>query len=236
MSESWERLQGALTYIDHGWRVLPVAHIIDGACSCKRANCAAPGKHPVLSKWPEAASVDGAQVQRWWTSRKSPNVGIATGQGSGLVVLDIDPRHGGNEALAALIAEHGPLPPTPVCRTGGGGEHYYFAAPAEFGWAAGPWAGHPGGWRNGCSSAQHPRQRNALRLVSRTGGRGSGPDPAVTIGPRRPNSQEGSTWQGASRRGRPERLACQQGGAPSRRRLRRRRDRGGAQACQSLPL
>ena len=131
MSESWERLQGALTYIDHGWRVLPVAHIIDGACSCKRANCAAPGKHPVLSKWPEAASVDGAQVQRWWTSRKSPNVGIATGQGSGLVVLDIDPRHGGNEALAALIAEHGPLPPTPVCRTGGGGEHYYFAAPAE---------------------------------------------------------------------------------------------------------
>jgi len=131
MADGWLRAKGALDYAGSGWRVVPVAHIVDGKCSCKRATCSAPGKHPVLAKWPEVASSDGAQVQRWWTSRKSPNVGIATGQGSGLVVLDIDPRHGGNESLAALIAEHGPLPPTPVCRTGGGGEHYYFAAPAE---------------------------------------------------------------------------------------------------------
>jgi len=131
MRESWRRLQSAMAYIDQGWRVLPVAHVEEGRCSCGKAGCKHPGKHPILAKWPERASLSGEQAQKWWTARKAANVGIATGKDSGLVVLDIDPRHGGNESLAALIAEHGPLPPTPVCRTGGGGEHYYFAAPSE---------------------------------------------------------------------------------------------------------
>ncbi|RPJ20463.1 MAG: hypothetical protein EHM35_19445, partial [Planctomycetaceae bacterium] len=42
------------------------------------------------------------------------------------VVLDIDPAHGGRASLAALEAQHGPLPTTAVTLTGGGGEHRHF--------------------------------------------------------------------------------------------------------------
>ena len=63
--------------------------------------------------------------RRWPTA----NVGIATGARSGLVVLDVDPRHGGDEQLAAFEAEHGKLPETAAVVTGGGGAHYYFNHP-----------------------------------------------------------------------------------------------------------
>ena len=54
------------------------------------------------------------------------NWGIATGEGSGVWVLDIDPRHGGDKTLAQLEAQHGPLPLTPTVGTGGGGKQFYF--------------------------------------------------------------------------------------------------------------
>ena len=57
------------------------------------------------------------------------NVAIATGEG--LVVLDIDPRNGGDATLATLLSEKGEtLPETPAVATGGGGWHYYFAGDA----------------------------------------------------------------------------------------------------------
>jgi hypothetical protein len=46
------------------------------------------------------------------------------------VVLDIDPRHGGNASLAVLEEMHGPLPKTPTVETGGDGRHYYFRYPS----------------------------------------------------------------------------------------------------------
>ena len=52
-----------------------------------------------------------------------------TGRVAGFIVIYIDPRNGGNEALAALVARRGPLPETLTCRTGGGGLHLYFAHP-----------------------------------------------------------------------------------------------------------
>jgi hypothetical protein len=44
------------------------------------------------------------------------------------VVLDVDPRHGGDESLAALEREH-VIPPTWRTLTGGGGQHIIFACP-----------------------------------------------------------------------------------------------------------
>ena len=35
------------------------------------------------------------------------------------IVIDIDPRSGGLESLAALTGRHGPFPETPTVRTGG---------------------------------------------------------------------------------------------------------------------
>jgi hypothetical protein len=75
------------------------------------------------------ASADIAIVTRWWQMWPSANIGIATGRGSGLVVLDVDFRAGGDASLAALVDQHGPLPETACVHTGGGGLHYYFAHP-----------------------------------------------------------------------------------------------------------
>ena len=54
------------------------------------------------------------------------NLGLVTDR---LVVLDIDPRHAGDDSFEALIREHGDLPPTWRVLTGGGGEHVLFACP-----------------------------------------------------------------------------------------------------------
>jgi hypothetical protein len=74
-----------------------------------------------------AAGVD--QVRRWWRRWPNANVGVVTGTVSGLVVLDVDPRHGGDESLAALEGIHGLLPHTVESLTGGGGRHLYFRHP-----------------------------------------------------------------------------------------------------------
>ena len=60
---------------------------------------------------------------------KWPNANVAVATGSGLLVIDIDPRNGGNELLIKLEAELGPLPSTHTVRTGGGGEHFYLSVP-----------------------------------------------------------------------------------------------------------
>lgn len=54
------------------------------------------------------------------------NLGIATGKG--IVVVDVDPRNGGDATLAKLVESQGELPETPCVQTGGGGQHYYFKA------------------------------------------------------------------------------------------------------------
>jgi hypothetical protein len=56
-------------------------------------------------------------------------VGIVTGAVSGLVVVDVDLRHGGDVSLEGLEREHGRIPTTVECRTGGGGRHLYFTHP-----------------------------------------------------------------------------------------------------------
>ena len=52
-----------------------------------------------------------------------------TGAISGLVVLDIDPKHEGIDSLEQLQHTHGSLPRTLQATTGSGGLHLYFAHP-----------------------------------------------------------------------------------------------------------
>jgi putative DNA primase/helicase len=56
------------------------------------------------------------------------NVAIACGK-SGLVVIDIDPRHGGSESFRALVRKLGDPGPAMKVTTGGGGLHLYYKAP-----------------------------------------------------------------------------------------------------------
>jgi hypothetical protein len=70
-------------------------------------------------------------IARWWRRWPCANVGIATGPRSGIVVLDVDPRHAGDVTLAQHERSLGALPDTVVAETGGGGWHVYFIAPDD---------------------------------------------------------------------------------------------------------
>ena len=71
----------------------------------------------------DATTARGA-ISAWWTVAPQANVGIACAP-SGVVVIDVDPRNGGDESLAALEREIGSLPRTWTVLTPSGGAHYY---------------------------------------------------------------------------------------------------------------
>jgi len=71
------------------------------------------------------------EIEAWWERWPEANVGVITGWVSAVVVVDIDPRHGGDANLAALEAEERALPQTVTSRSGGGGRHFYFAHPTH---------------------------------------------------------------------------------------------------------
>lgn len=106
-------LESAKQYIDLGWRVHPVRR----------------DKTPLLKGWPAKATTDESQVAAWWSGNGHLGIGIVTGASSDLVVLDIDPRHNGNESLRELEQQCGTLPVTVTCKTGGGDRQFYFRYP-----------------------------------------------------------------------------------------------------------
>lgn len=70
-----------------------------------------------------------SEITEWFGRWPNANVGIVTGSISQLIVLDVDPAHGGNESLEKLERSHGMLPRTLEASTGGGGRHLYFRHP-----------------------------------------------------------------------------------------------------------
>lgn len=107
-------LASALKYAAKGWYVLP---------------CRPSGKEPLIPHGVLGATADEDTIRRWWEAWPTANVAIATGARSGIVALDVDPRHGGDESLAAITQRYGPLPATLTVLTGGGGRHFYFTHP-----------------------------------------------------------------------------------------------------------
>lgn len=107
--------RAAVDALSRGWAVVPVR---------------VAGKRPLVA-WAEfqRRRPKLTDVREWFRRRPTPNLGVITGSVSGLVVLDVDPRHGGDESLASLESAHGPLPLTVEARTGGGGRHLYFRHP-----------------------------------------------------------------------------------------------------------
>src|SRR5262249_577978 len=84
-------------------------------------------KAPLLTGWQTLATTDMAQVAEW--AKQFPGCAWGTPTSAERAVLDVDPRHGGDKHLAALEAQHGPLPPTPRVLTGGLGHHHYLRCP-----------------------------------------------------------------------------------------------------------
>ncbi len=129
LSASSRLLEAALDSARRGWAVFPL-HAIDACtCTCGNADCDSPGKHPRTPNGFKAATRDPEQIATWWRQWPDANIGIATGATSDLLVLDVDPRHGGDDTLADLIETHGALPDAVQCLTGGGGLHVYFEHP-----------------------------------------------------------------------------------------------------------
>ncbi len=104
-----ELLHAALACAQRGWPVLPLN-----------------GKAPLTPHGYKDGSTDPEQIRRWWHEHPDAWIGVVVGPESGLCVLDVDPRSGGDRSLAGLIEKHGPLPETPKVSTAGGGLHYYF--------------------------------------------------------------------------------------------------------------
>lgn len=100
-------LEAALAYAAHGWPVLPVR-----------------GKIPLTEHGVLDATTDADVVRAWYARWPDASVGIATGGGSGLVVIDLDGPEG-----EAAAAEFGALSePTLEVRTARG-RHRYHPAP-----------------------------------------------------------------------------------------------------------
>lgn len=101
-----------------------------GYCTCARAKCPNPGKHPVGNGWQKSHRISAADCYTIW--REDPrrlNAGIRTGVASGIFVLDVDPKNGGDDNLLALVSRYGGLPDTYTVRTPSGGWHFYFQLP-----------------------------------------------------------------------------------------------------------
>src|SRR5699024_9565851 len=98
----------AVHYARRGWPVHPLR---EG------------GKAPATDHGFKDATTDLDQIRQWWEANPHANIGIAVQPG--VVVIDLDPRNGGNETARQLVRDLGALPHTKVARTRAGGYHYY---------------------------------------------------------------------------------------------------------------
>jgi Bifunctional DNA primase/polymerase, N-terminal/AAA domain len=119
--------------LEHAARDIPVFPLVplavDGACACPKGDgCGSPGKHPLVSTGFKSATTHRAQIRRWWKKWPEANIGGATG--GRWVVLDIDPRNGGDSSLAEFEDRYGGLPRSATVKTGlfndRRGEHFWF--------------------------------------------------------------------------------------------------------------
>lgn len=117
--------QAALYYAGMGWHVIPLTE-----------NSKFP---PKIKEWQHEATIDPSIITQWWSKWPNANIGIATGEESGIFALDVDgPKHGtneakgidGNESLKDLLDDHGgSIPDTVEAITPTGGRHILFKYP-----------------------------------------------------------------------------------------------------------
>ena len=132
MTRKERTLDCAITYADLGLHVIPLWSVsAAGRCLCGKEDCNSPGKHPYGRFAPNGSkngTTDGAVIANWFAAEEEINIAICTGPDSGIVVLDVDPEHSGDETLANLEDRHGKIDTLEVI-TGVGGRHLYFKYP-----------------------------------------------------------------------------------------------------------
>ena len=157
----------AVDYLAMAWSVLPVRPR---------------DKRPLIA-WEALQSTrpSANDLAEWFRRWPDANVGIVTGEISNLVVVDVDPNHGGDDSLDRLQQRFGPLPPTVEVETGGGGRHLYFAHPGfqlrnrvglaqgidlrgDGGYVVAPPSVHPTGRRYAWSRGRSPAEMSPAPL------------------------------------------------------------------------
>lgn len=108
-------LEAALGYLQRGWAVVPAGERT---------------KRPIV-RWQRFQNEPPSKEQliEWYQRWPMANLAIVTGEVSGIVVVDVDSKHGGLESLAKMEQRHGSLPATIEAVSGNGGRHLYFAHP-----------------------------------------------------------------------------------------------------------
>ncbi len=117
-------------YLDADFLIISLYNIVNGECECGNPECNAKGKHPRMANW---------QLGVPWSEEQIENMEkfglFDTGFGAlcnGYLVIDIDPRNGGDKSYEQLCKDTGldyKKESGFVVATGGGGWHIYFKAP-----------------------------------------------------------------------------------------------------------
>lgn len=99
-------LDAALYLLEHKkWSIIPIA----------------PKTKKALIEWKKYQKIRPTldEIKKWFRSYPDANIAVITGKVSNLIVIDIDPRHGGTDEIFKDTK-------TVIAKTGGGGWHYYF--------------------------------------------------------------------------------------------------------------
>jgi len=100
----------ALALLARGWSVIPLW----------------PKSKQAIHQWTEYQRrlPTPEEIEKWWREEPEANIGVVTGAVSGIIVGDVDPRHGGSVETMQKDA------PSPfVVTTPGGGAHFYYRHP-----------------------------------------------------------------------------------------------------------
>ncbi|HEX8286717.1 MAG TPA: bifunctional DNA primase/polymerase [Pyrinomonadaceae bacterium] len=137
-------LNAALFYAKLGLPVFPLHNFAlesrVNRCSCRDwKECNKPAKHPRTRFGHKEATTSEKKIRDWWAKHPNSNIGLLTGVQTGLLVLDVDWKHGGEQSLeymqedykTLLKHKYSPLPATLTTTTGSGGRHLYFKFPAD---------------------------------------------------------------------------------------------------------
>lgn len=112
MATRTDLLDAALRYAALGWSVFPLG---------TRSKIPKKGSHGLLD-----ATSDAETVRAWWSETPTANIGLNVGR-SGLVCVDVDPRHDGDATWSELVSELGEeVSRTVASATGGGGSHFLY--------------------------------------------------------------------------------------------------------------
>lgn len=107
-------LSEALRLAELGWYVFPTN----------------PDKSPRTKNGLHAATTNTMQITAWWTKWPKAGIAVATGQKSGIVVLDVDlNKEGADASFAQIVRDRGHFDESVSSRTGGGGRHIFFRYP-----------------------------------------------------------------------------------------------------------